>query len=149
MKDCFFQYRKGLYNVLSTLTYQGEAIDVVEFAEAEQGTPYIQILNMSASYERDDDDFMQQVTTDIMAVTSHVGDAGKFGSKESDDIMNLIMELLITKGVTPSDRAKHITMTGFEDCGCFFLALNYQPEFDGVKTTIRKILTIQTNIDEV
>jgi ribosomal protein L37AE/L43A len=148
MKDCFYQYRKGLYDVLSTLTYKGDLIPVVEFAEAEQATPYIQILNMSSSYERDDDVFMQQVTTDIMVVTDFVGDAGKFGSMESDTIMNSVMELLITKGVTPADRVKHIAMADFTDCGCFFQGLNYQPTFDGVRTVICKILTIRTSIDE-
>jgi hypothetical protein len=62
--------------------------------------------------------------------------------------MTDIMQLLITKGVTPADRAKHITMTDFTDAGCYFVALNYQPDFDGAKTTVRKILTIQTMIDE-
>jgi len=148
MKDCFYQYRKGLYTVLSTLTYEGNAIPVMEYVQAEEETPYIQILNMNSGLERDDDVFMQAVTTDIMVVTSHPGDPGQFGSKKSDDIMNLIMEKLITKGVTVSDRAAHITMDDFTDNGCEFAGLNYQSEFDGKKTTIRKILTIQTMIDE-
>jgi len=148
MKDCFYQYRKGLYEALSTLIYEGSAISVVEYGEAEKATPFIEILNMNSSLERDDDVFMQAVTTDIMVVTSHQGDPGQFGSKQSDDIMNLIMEKLITKGVTVSDRAAHIVMDDFEDAGCYFVALNYQSEFDGIKTTIRKILTVQTMIDE-
>ena len=148
MKDCFYQYRKGLYEVLSTLTYEGNAIPVMEYVQAEEETPYIQILNMSSALERDDDVFMQAVTTDIMVVTSHPGDPGQFGSKQSDDIMDSIMEKLITKGVTVSDRTVHIVMDDFTDAGCYFVALNYQPEFDGKKTTIRKILTIQTMIDE-
>ena len=143
MKDCFYQYRKGLYEVLSTLGYP-----VMEYAKAEEETPFIEILNMGSLYERDDDVFLQMVTTDIMVVTSFIGEPGDFGSKESDDIMNLVMELLITKGVTPVDRAKNITMDGFTDAGCWFVALNYHPEYDGIKTTIRKILTITTAIDE-
>lgn len=148
MKDCFYQYRKGLYEVLSTLSYGGEGLTVVEYAKAEQETPFVEILNMSAAFERDDDNFMQMVTVDIMVVTSFVGEPGDFGSKQSDDIMTLIMELLITKGVTPADRAKNITMTDFTDAGCWFVSLNYMPEYDGAKTTIRKILTITTAIDE-
>jgi len=148
MKDCFYQYRKGLYKVLRTLTYDGSPIPVMEFAVADQATPFIQILNMSSVFERDDDKFMQMVTVDIMIVTTFVGDPGDFGSKQSDDIMTLVMEKLITKGVTVADRAAHITMDDFTDAGCWFVALNYQPEWDGTKTTIRKILTITTGIDE-
>jgi len=120
----------------------------MEYAKADEETPFIEMLNMSSIFERDDDTFMQMVTVDIMVVTSFIGEPGDFGSKESDDIMNLIMELLITKGVTVADRAKNITMDGFKDAGCYFVALNYQPEYDGIKTTIRKILTITTAIDE-
>jgi len=143
MKDCFYQYRKGLHEVLSTLGYP-----VMEYAKADEETPFIQIFNMSSIYERDDDTFMQMVTVDIMVVTSFIGEPGDYGSKESDDIMNLVMELLITKGVTMADRAKNIEMDDFKDAGCYFVALNYQPEYDGIKTTIRKILTITTAIDE-
>lgn len=148
MKDCFYQYRKGLYDALSTLKYKGQNLPVMEFARKSEDTPYIQILNMSSSLERDDDTFMQMLTVDIMVVTSYAGDPADYGSKESDDIMTLIMQKLITKGVTGADRAQHITMTDFTDAGCFFVSLNYQPEFDGAITTIRKILTIQTAIDE-
>lgn len=143
MKDCFYQYRKGLYGVLKTLGYP-----VMEYAKADQETPFIEILNMNAAYERDDDNFMQMVTTDIMVTTSFVGEPGDFGSKQSDEVMNKIMGLLITKGVTTADRAKNITMDDFTDAGCYFVALNYQPEYDGSKTIIRKILTITTAIDE-
>jgi len=148
MKDCFFQYRKGLYDVLSTLTYQGQPIPVMEFAPKGNEEPYIQIMNMSSTFERDDDKFSQTLSVDIMVVTMHSGEPGEFGSKQTDDIMTNVMQLLITKGVTPADRAKHIVMTDFMDAGCYLLALNYQPDFDGAKTTIRKILTIQTMIDE-
>ena len=148
MKDCFYQYRKGLYEVLSTLSYEGTNLPVMEYAKADEETPFIEMLNMSSIFERDDDTFMQMVTVDIMVVTSFIGEPGDYGSKESDDIMNLIMELLITKGVTVAERAKNITMDGFKDAGCYFVALNYQPEYDGIKTTIRKILTITTAIDE-
>ena len=148
MKDCFYQYRKGLYEALKVLTYQGSLIPVMEFAKADEETPFIEILNMSSVLERDDDTFMQMVTVDIMVVTSFIGDPGDYGSKESDDIMNLIMGKLITKGVTVADRAKNIEMDDFTDAGCWFVALNYQPEWDGIKTTIRKILTITTAIDE-
>lgn len=148
MKDCFYQYRKGLYEALSTLTYGGSLIPVMEYAPEGNETPYIQILNMSSTLESDQTTFMQLLTVDIMVVTSHQGEPGEFGSKQSDDIMTLIMQKLITKGVTPADIAKHITMTDFVDAGCYFVALNYHPEFDGAKTTIRKILTIQTGIDE-
>jgi hypothetical protein len=120
----------------------------MEYAPKNEVPPYIQILNMSSQFERDDTKECQNVTTDIMVVTSHSGEPGEFGSKQSDDIMNDIMELFITKGVTVSDRAKHIVMADFEDAGCFLLALNYNPEFDGAKTTIRKVLTIQTQITE-
>lgn len=149
MKDCFYEYRKGLYAALSTLKYQGLPISVKEYAGTEDPTPYILILNMSSSYERDDDTFTQALTTDIMVVTSHDGDPSQFGSKQSDDIMTLIMQKLITKGVSVTDRAAHITMTGFTDAGCYFVALNYQPFYDGLKTIIQKVLTIQTMIDEV
>jgi len=148
MKDCFFQYRKGLYEALSTLTYEGDAIEVLEYAPNDYETPYIQILNMSSTLNDDQSTFMQMLSVDIMVVTSHVGSPEKFGSKQSDDIMTSIMELLITRGVTPADVAKHITMDDFTDGGCYFVALNYFPDFDGVKTTVRKVLTIQTGIDE-
>jgi len=120
----------------------------MEYAKADEETPFIEMLNMSSVFERDDDASMQMVTVDIMVVTSFIGDPGDFGSKQSDDIMNLVMELLITKGVTHADRAANITMDDFTDAGCWFVALNYQPEYDGIKTTIRKILTITTAIDE-
>jgi len=148
MKDCFYQYRKGLYEALAALTYEGELIPVMEYAAAEQATPYIQILGMNSSYERDDDKFTQNVTTDIQVVTSHEGDPGKFGSLQSDTIMNSIMELLITKGVTVADRAKHIAMDDFTDNGCFFTNLNYDSVYDGNTTYVMKILTITTMIDE-
>jgi hypothetical protein len=148
MKDCFYEYRKGLVSALRALTYNGTNLVVCEYAEAEKETPYVQVLNMSSTYERDDDVFVQVVTTDIMVTTSHIGDPGNFGSKQSDDIMTIIMQRLITKGVTTADRAKHISMTGFTDNGCYFVSLNYQPEYDGTKTTIRKLLTISTLIDE-
>jgi len=148
MKDCFYQYRKGLYTALSALTYLGVAIPVKEYTAADQETPYIQILNMSASLIRDDDKFNQEVTVDIMVTTSNLGDPGDYGSKASDTIMNSIMTLLITKGVSVADRAANISMDDFTDNGCYFVALNYQPEFDGEKTIIRKILTIITDIYE-
>lgn len=148
MKDCFYQYRKGLYEALSTLTYGGSAIPVMEYAPEGNDTPYIQILNMSSTLEDDQTTFMQMLTVDIMVVTAHAGEPGEFGSKQADDIMTEVMQLLITRGVTPADIARHITMTDFTDAGCHFVSLNYFPEFDGAKTTIRKILTIQTAIDE-
>jgi len=148
MKDCFYQYRKGLFEVLSALTYGGVVIPVKEYTAADQETPYIQILNMSSSMIRDDCKFNQQVTTDIMVTTSNMGDPGDYGSKASDTIMNSVMQLLITKGVTVADRAAHISMTDFTDNGCYFVALNYQPEFDGSKMIVRKILTITTDIYE-
>jgi hypothetical protein len=121
----------------------------MEYSPEGYDTPYIQILNMSSSFERDDTKECQQLTLDVMVVTSHVGEPGEFGSKQSDDIMDDKMELLISKGVTVADRAKHVTMTDFEDAGCFLLSLNYSHEFDVSKTIIRKILTIQTMITEV
>ena len=148
MKDCFYEYRKGLYEALSTLKYKGVSMTVKEFAATEDPTPYIIIFNMNSTFERDDDKDSQTVTTDIMVVTSHEGDPSQYGSKESDDIMTMVMQKLITKGVTAPDRAAHIVMTNFTDMGCFFVNLNYQPVYDGLKTTIQKILTIQTMIDE-
>jgi len=148
MKDCFYQYRKALYEALSALTYDGELIPVMEFAGDQQTTPYIQILGMNSSFERDDDKFTQTVITDIQVVTSHEGDPDEFGSKQSDDIMNDIMELLITKGVTVPDRAKFMTMDDFTDNGCYFSNLHYTPFYDGNKLFIIKILTISTMIDQ-
>lgn len=149
MKDCFYQYRKGLYQKLQGITYKGVTVPVFEFAKADQKTPFIQILGMNSTYERDDDKFLQSVTTDIMVVTSQPGDPGDFGSMQSDEIMNEVMERLITKGVTKSDRAAHIKMDDFIDNGCFFVNLSYDNEFDGANTYIRKILTINTLIEEV
>jgi hypothetical protein len=150
MKDCFYQYRKGLYEALNgNVSYDGSDVPVMEFAGDNQATPYIQILNMNSTSEDDDDRFSQLVTTDIQVVTSHEGDPGNFGSKKSDDIMNDIMELLITKGVTASDRAVHIDMDDFEDAGCYFVSLNYGNYYDGNKLLVIKILTITTMIDEV
>jgi len=149
MKDCFYQYRKGLYEALSALSYGGQNLTVMEYAPEGNDTPYVQILNMSATPEGDATNFQMNVTVDIMVVTSHQGEPGEFGSKQSDDIMTIIMQRLITKGVTPGDVADNIVMTDFEDNGCYLVALNYAPEFDGAKTTIRKILTIQTMITEV
>jgi len=148
MKDCFYQYRKGLYEVLSTITYGGSAVPVMEYAPAEQATPYIQIMGMSSTLVRDDDVFSQEVVTDIQVVTSYKGDPGEFGSLQSDTIMNSVMELLITRGVTVEDRAAHILMDDFIDFGCWFQALNYQNYFDGNKIYIIKVLTIRTMIDE-
>lgn len=148
MKDCFYQYRKGLYEALISIKYKGTALEVMEFTKKSNSPPYVQMLNFSSSPSGDDDKFSQYLTCDIMVVTQFSGEPGDFGSKESDDIMNLIMQELITMGVTASDRAKHITMDDFIDAGCYFIALNYVPEFDGAITTIRKILTIQTMIDE-
>ena len=82
MKDCFYQYRKGLYEKLITLTYQGQAIPVLEYAPEGNETPYIQILNLSSSFERDDTKECQILTVDIMVVTSHPGEPGEFGSKQ-------------------------------------------------------------------
>ena len=148
MKDCFYEYRKGLYEALTSIHYESQPLVVREYVDSEMGTPYVQILNMSSTFERDDDTFLQVVTTDIMVVTSHEGDPGQFGSKQSDDIMTKIMQKLITKGVTVQDRAAHIVMTDFTDNGCYFVSLNYLPDFDGKRTTIRKVLTISTHIDE-
>jgi len=148
MKDCFYQYRKGLYTVLSAVAYSGSLVPVKEYVAADMEAPYIQILGMNSSLIGDSDKFNQEVTTDIMITTSNMGDPGDYGSKASDTIMNSIMELLITKGVSVSDRAKFITMDDFTDNGCYFTALNYQPEFDGAKMIVRKILTITTDIYE-
>ena len=148
MKDCFYEYRKGLYESLTSIHYQSQPLVVKEYVDSEMETPYVQILNMSSTFERDDDTFLQVVTTDIMVVTSHEGDPGQFGSKQSDDIMTKIMQKLITKGVTVQDRAAHIVMTDFTDNGCYFVSLNYLPDFDEKRTTIRKVLTISTHIDE-
>jgi hypothetical protein len=149
MKDCFYQYRKGLYEALTaSITYGGSAVPVMEYASLDQATPYIQILGMNSQFSMDHDNFSQEVVTDIQVVTSHVGEPEDFGSKQSDDIMNDIMELLITKGVTAADRAKHITMTDFTDAGCYFDNLAYQSYYDGQKVMIIKVLTIRTLIDE-
>jgi hypothetical protein len=148
MKDCFYEYRAGLVAAIRAQKYNGVNLDVCEYAEAERSTPYVQVLNMASTFERDDDKDSQTVTTDIMVTTRHAGDPGQFGSKQSDDIMTIIMQRLITKGVTNADRAKHISMTNFVDNGCYFVALNYQPEYDGANTTIRKLLTISALIDE-
>jgi hypothetical protein len=82
-------------------------------------------------------------------VTSHQGEIDDFGSKQSDTIMNDVMELLISMGVTDDDRNKHIEMTDFEDMGCSLVNLAYETSYDGSKLIISKVLTIRTMIDEV
>jgi len=149
MKDCFYQYRKGLYEALTaSITYDGNAVPVMEYAGSDQATPYIQILGMNSQLVMDHDDFSQTLTVDIQVVTSHIGEPDDFGSKQTDDIMNDIMQLLITRGVSIADRAKHITMDDFIDAGCFFDNLEYNNYYDGQKLIIIKILTIKTMIDE-
>jgi hypothetical protein len=150
MKDCFYQYRKGLYEALNgNITYDGSAVPVMEYAGFEQATPYIQILNMNAAPETDHDTFSQIVTTDLQVVTSHQGEIDDFGSKQSDTIMDDVMDLLISLGVTDDDRDKHIEMDDFEDMGCTLVNLSYETSYDGTKLIISKVLTIRTMIDEV
>jgi len=148
MKDCFYQYRKGLYDKLRIIKFLGVSVPVMEFAPDEQETPFIQIQNMSSDYQRDDDNFSQTVTTEIMVVTSHAGPPDDFGSKLADDMMTIIMQRLISKGVTTADRTKAVSMTDFIDNGAHFGGLHYDNSFDGAVTWIRKILTIWTDIDE-
>ena len=148
MKHCFFEYPKGLYEALTAIHYESQPLVVKEYADAEDQPPYVQILNMSSTFERDDDTFSQNVYTDIMVTTSHIGSPGQFGSKQSNDIMNLIMQKLITKGVTVDDRAAHIVMTNFTDNGCYFAGLSYINNYDGHKITVMEVLTISTHIDE-
>lgn len=148
MRDCFFQYRKGLYEALSALKYHGQNIPVMEYAPDNNSEPYIQILNMNSSPEDDAYKFSQSVETGIMVVTAHDGPPDDFGSQQSDEIMEEVMSILITQGVTVADRSKHVIMINFVDNGCFFVSLSYSPDFDGAKTTIRKVLTIRTVIDE-
>jgi hypothetical protein len=83
-----------------------------------------------------------------MAVTSHAGPPDDFGSKLADDLSTIIMQKLISKGVTTADRAKAVSMTDFIDNGAHFAGLRYDNSFDGAITWIRKILTITTLIDE-
>jgi len=148
MKDCFYQYRKGLYDKLRIINFRAQPVPVMEFAPDEQETPFIQILNMSSRYERDDDVFSQWVTTEIMAVTSHPGPPDDFGSKLVDDLTTIVMQRLISKGVTAADRLKAVSMADFIDNGAHFAGLRYDNTFDGAVTWIRKILTIETLIDE-
>lgn len=149
MKDCFYQYRKGLYEALNgNVSYDGDDVTVMEFAGHDQVTPYIELLGMSATPETDYTTESQIVITDIRIVTSHQGEIDDFGSKQSDAIMNDVMELLITQGVTVADRAKHITMDDFIDNGCWFESLTYDNTYDGNILRIEKILTIRTMIDE-
>ena len=149
MKDCFFQYRKGLYEKLRIISFRGERVPVMEFAPDEQETPFIQIMNMKSDYERDDDTFSQWVTTEIESVTSHKGPPDDFGSKLADDLTTIIMQRLISKGVSEADRAKAVEMDDFIDNGAHFVGLRYDNTFDGATTYIRKILTITTLIDEI
>lgn len=150
MKDCFYQYRKGLYEALNgNVAYDGDDVPVMEFAGKEQAKPFIQILGMTAVPETDHTTESQRVTTRIQVVTSHVGEIDDFGSKQADDIMNDVMELLISEGVSAADRAKHISMTDFTDNGCWFDNLTYEPIYDGSEFMIIKVLTIETMIDEV
>jgi len=148
MKDCFYQYRKGLYDKLRVIKFRGVPVPVMEFAPDEQETPYVQILNMRSEYQRDDDVFSQTVYTDIQVTTSHAGPPDDFGSKLADDLMTIIMQRLISKGVTTAGRAKSVTMRDFIDNGAHFEGLRYDNSFDGAVTWIRKILTIWTDIDE-
>ena len=149
MKDCFYQYRKGLYEALTAgITYEGSSVPVMEYVSLEQDTPFIQILGMNSQFSMDHSAFSQEVSADIRVVTSHTGQPDDFGSKQSDDIMNDIMKLLITKGVTAADRAKHISMDDFTDAGCYFENLAYEDYYDGQKLYISKVLTIRTLIDE-
>jgi len=150
MKDCFYQYRKGLYEALNgNVTYDGSAVPVMEYAGWEQETPYIQILRMNSSPESDHDTHTQVVTTDIQVVTSHQGEIDDFGSKQSDTIMDDVMELLISLGVTEDDRDINIEMDDFEDMGCSLVNLSYETAYDNSRLIITKVLTIRTMIDEL
>lgn len=145
MKNCFYQYRKGLYDLINgNVTYSSTVVPVYEFAPSTIDTPYIIIGNMNSDRAEDDDYYSQTVTTDLIVVTSYKGDIGKFGSKQANEIIGQIMGLLI-------DRAdgKVVTMTDFTDNGAWFNTLRSEAFFDGSTAVIVMYLNIGTGIDEV
>ena len=147
MRSCFYQYRKGLFEALSTIVYNGAAVPVYQYPPMNVAAPYILIADMDAFPLEDKTVFSQQVTTEIHVVTEFVGDFG--GSVTADAILDLVMDLLITKGVTVGDRAKLIDMDDFEQTTCVMQDQRYINEFDGQKKTVRSVLSINSIIDEL
>ena len=141
MKTCFYQYRKGLYEVLSALSY-----DVYQYPPADATTPYIYIGDMNATPENDADRYSQTVTTEIHVVTSFLGDQAS--SNDSDEIMDEVMQVLISKGVTVSDRAKAILMDDFEMTPNQLESLSHRAEFDDLNKQVRAVLTVSAIIDQ-
>jgi len=136
----------GVFHV-TRRTYNDVELDVYEYPPGDATEPYILITNMMSTPQYDDDAFSQEVTTDIHIVTSYQTDKG--GGRDSDLMMNDLMELLINMGVTPAERRGVILMDDFVDNGCFFVSLSYESYYDGAYKYIRKILSIKTTIDEV
>ena len=146
MRSCFYPYRRALFTALSTITYGGVAVPVYQFPPMDAATPYILLADMDSFPLDDKDVFTQQVTTEIHVVTEFTGDYG--GSIMADTILDSIMNLLITKGVTTPDRAKLLTISGFIQSTCTMQDQRYINEFDGKKKTVRAVLLINSIIDE-
>ena len=146
MRSCFYPYRRALFTALSTITYNGVAVPVHQFPPEGAATPYILIADMDSFPLEDKDVFTQQVTTEIHVVTEFVGDYG--GSIAADTILDSIMNLLVTKGVTTPDRAKLLTISGFIQSTCTMQDQRYMNDFYGKKKTVRAVLLINSIIDE-
>jgi hypothetical protein len=143
MKSCFYQYRKGIYDKLSGLTYDGDEIPVYQYPPPEAEKPYILIGEMDAMPLEDKDLFSQEVTTELHAVT----ESGVYGSSiEADGIINEVMQTLIAKGTT--DRSKFVSMDDFTQTTCALQGQRYANNWDGEKLIIRNIVTINAKIDE-
>lgn len=145
MKNCFYQYRKGLYDLLNgNVTHAGSEVPVYEFAPPAIDRPYLIIGNMNSDRAEDDDLYSQTISTDIIVVTSYKGDIGRFGSKTANDIIDQVMSLLIDR-----QDGKAATMVDFRDNGAWFNTLRSEAFFDGSTAVIVIYLNIGTVIDEV
>jgi len=146
MKTCFYQYRKGLFERLSLITYGGSAVPVYQYTPAGVGTPYIYIGDMNATPENDADRYSQTVTTEIHVVTSYQGDQASMNT--ADAIMDLVMQWIISKGVTVFDRDAAILMDDFEMTPNQMVSLSHVTEFDDINKQIRSVLTVSAIIDQ-
>ncbi len=145
MKSCFYQYRKGLYERLSTVTHNGESIPVWQYPPKDVEMPFILIGDMNALPVGvdDKDAFMQELSVEI-----HVVNEGAT-TLTVDEIMNDIMDKLITMGVTTVDRDKFIEMDGFENSSCLLQSQTHITEFEGDRIIVRNVLVINAIIDEL
>jgi hypothetical protein len=147
MKNCFTPYRKGLYDKLGALTYNGVALNAHQFPPKVAAKPYIFIGDMnSVAGDEDADVYTQDLTVEIHSVTEYFGDQGS--AIPADEIMDIVMQELLSKGVTQAERDKAIEMDDFWATPGIFVSLRQELDFDEVNRNIRTVLTFTTKIDQ-